>query len=375
VSILLLSFCFYLLSCNMFWLLLLILPYSAILLIATINLWKKNSHRSKESASDKDLPPISVIIAAKNEESNLNALISDLQSLDYPKEKLEIIIVDDHSTDATARLIKEAEGINYLLSDGNGKKKALAIGLKQSSGELILTTDADCKVQTEWLRAYAEKYLEEKPDFIIGQVKPDHQKSLLSSFSEIEFYSLQAVTAGLALAGKAVLCNGANLAFRKEAISNYSKSVKSDIASGDDIFLLHSVKRNKGKIAWLNNTQATVTTRLPGRIKDFFRQRSRWTGKSVYYKDFDTIFVGLSTLIANISIIAALVFLIINIDTWPLFVAFSLARILTEIMLLSSYLKKPEKLRLLLLHIPLSLLYPIYTILIATISFFPRKRW
>jgi len=171
------------------------------------------------------------------------------------------------------------------------------------------------------------------------------------------------------------LCNGANLAFRKEAISNYSKSVKSDIASGDDIFLLHSVKRNKGKIAWLNNTQATVTTRLPGRIKDFFRQRSRWTGKSVYYKDFDTIFVGLSTLIANISIIAALVFLIINIDTWPLFVAFSLARILTEIMLLSSYLKKPEKLRLLLLHIPLSLLYPIYTILIATISFFPRKRW
>ncbi len=358
----------------MFWFLLLVVPYLITILIAWVNLRKKNI-REPVQIEEENLPSISVIIAVKNEESCLPDLISDLKSLDYPEDKLEILIVDDHSSDSTTGIIKNVSIVNYLLSKGRGKKQAIATGLEYAKGELILTTDADCSLKSSWIRSYADMYISEKPDLIIGQVKPERRKGLISVLSELEFYSLQAVTGGLALAGRPIMCNGANLGFRKSAVKNYLQSVNSDIASGDDMFLLHTIKKSGGRITWLNNDDGTVSTQLPNKIKAFFSQRSRWAGKSIYYKDFDTILVGLSTLIANLSIIAAIVLIIINPIFWPLAIALFLAKTIPEFLLLSGYLKNPGKLKLLLLFLPASLLYPFYVLITVFLSMFPKKNW
>ena len=178
----------------MIWTILLILPYSVIILIAWINLRKAKTKVSAKKTPDNSLPNVSVIVAAKNEEAYLPGLISDLQNQDYPVERLEIIIVDDHSSDSTSTLIKDAGGNNYILSNGIGKKQAIASGLAHAKGELIITTDADCRLNRNWLRVYTEKFISEKADLIIGQVKPQHYRGLLNTFQELEFYSLQAVT-------------------------------------------------------------------------------------------------------------------------------------------------------------------------------------
>lgn len=359
----------------MFWTIIFIVPYSVIILLAWINLRKSRTITSKGIVTNSALPDVTIIVAAKDEESNLPTLISDLQSLDYPIDKLEIFIVDDNSSDSTAHLIKKAEKIYYLRSNGIGKKHALASGLEQAKGELILTTDADCRLPSDWVKAFAGKYLETYADLIIGQVEPEQKKGFISIFSALEFYSLQAISGGMALAGRPVICNGASLGFKKLDIEAYLKSVKADIASGDDMFLLHSIKKSSGKIAWLNNPEGTVSTRLPHRLKALFRQRSRWAGKSIYFTDPDTIAVAASTLIANLSIIAAIVISIINPTFWPLLIALFLAKIIPEFLLLTSYLKNPGKLNLLLLFLPASLLYPFYVLITVGLSMPAKKHW
>ncbi|MDX2413917.1 MAG: glycosyltransferase [Bacteroidales bacterium] len=359
----------------MVWTILIILPYSVIIFIAWIKLRRAKTIVSDKNVSGDSLPRVSVIVAAKNEENCLPDLISDLKSLDYPKDKLEILIVDDHSSDSTAGLIQNSRNINYFLSKGRGKKQAIATGLEYARGELILTTDADCSLKNSWLRSYAEMYILEKPDLIIGQVKPERGKGLISVLSELEFYSLQAVTGGLALVNKPVMCNGANLGFRKAAVEDYLKSVKADIASGDDMFLLHTIKKSGGRITWLNNDDGTVSTRLPHRLRDLFRQRSRWAGKSIYFTDSDTIAVAISTLIANLSIIAAIVLIIINPSFWPLAIALFLAKTIPEFILLSGYLKNPAKLKLLLLFLPASIIYPFYVLITVIISIVVKRKW
>ena len=359
----------------MIWTILLILPYSVIILIAWIKVRKAGAILSGEKVSDDSLPDVSVIVAARNEEVRLPLLISDLQSLDYPTGKLEVFIVDDHSSDATARIIKEAGNIIYLLANGEGKKHAIASGMDRAKGELVLTTDADCRLPSGWVKAYAESYRKENADLIIGQVKPVHRSGLISIFSELEFYSLQAVTGGLATAKKPVMCNGANLGFRKSSIKDYLKSVKSGLASGDDMFLLHSTKKSGGKIVWLNNTRGTVSNMLPARLKEFLRQRSRWAGKSIYYRDIDTIVLSISTLVANLTIFAAIILVLINPTHWPFAIILYAAKTIPEILLLSGYLPRPEKLRLLLLYLPASLLYPVHVLLTVIISMFSTKKW
>ena len=127
---------------------LLIVPYILIISYAWLGLIKQGSKDfiTLGQQESKQLPNITVIIAAKDEEDCLPALINDLQEQVYPSDRHEIIIVDDKSTDSTSQIIKEADGITYMLSKGDGKKKAIACGLEHAKGELIITTDSDCRI-------------------------------------------------------------------------------------------------------------------------------------------------------------------------------------------------------------------------------------
>lgn len=359
----------------MLWFALISIPYAIIILLAWINLCKVKKELPYRQVKHNNLPAVSVIVAARNEENNLPELISDLQNQDYPPQKLEIIIADDNSSDRTSQIIKEADKVIYLLSKAVGKKMAIASALEVASGELILTTDADCRLSSGWVQAFAESFLNDKADLIIGQVDAKGEKGLLAAFIQLEFLSIQAITAGLALAGRPIMCNGASLGFRKSYIQHYPEDVRADLSSGDDIFLLHSVKKKGGSIIWPGTKSSNVVSSLPENLRELFSQRGRWTSKSVHYNDADTIVVGLSTLLLNLSLLAGVVLSVFNPDFLTVTLLLFMGKLIPDILILTRYLKIKRKMPLILYLLPLSIIYPFYVLISVLSGLFPGRRW
>ena len=135
----------------------------------------------------------------------------------------EIIIVDDNSTDGTAEAFyafKLTDNIHLISNNGKGKKEAIKTGIMKASGKLIMTTDADCRMGSSWIGTVAAFYEEHKPDMIISPVQIESSPGFFGRFQELEFLSLQGITAGTAYGGNGTMCNGANLSFTKEAYLN-----------------------------------------------------------------------------------------------------------------------------------------------------------
>jgi cellulose synthase/poly-beta-1,6-N-acetylglucosamine synthase-like glycosyltransferase len=238
---------------------------------------------------------VSVIIAARNETQNIPTLLKSLDQQDYPKQLFEIIIVDDHSTDDTKRVIL-SEGISNLVyaeqdKDLFSKKKAIEKGIRMSKGEWIITTDADCIHPPSWLSSFARTYKENNAAFIAAPVKIDYGKKFLQKFQAVDFMMLQGITAsGIAL-NLHYMCNGANLGFSKNAfyeVDGYSGIDR--IATGDDMLLMHKIKKlYPGNIIYLKNREAIVTTAPMETWKEFFMQRKRWASKTFVYDDWRII--------------------------------------------------------------------------------------
>jgi glycosyltransferase involved in cell wall biosynthesis len=166
---------------------------------------------------------VSVVIAARNEEQTLPHLIRDLQKQDYPSHLFEVLIIDDFSTDGTA-LLRQALPSNFrmLTPEGNAqqstKKKAIAAGVAAAGGELILVTDADCRVGKQWISTIASFYVETGASFIAAPVKYTVQPSLLQVLQALDFITLQGITAASVNADFGAMCNGANLGIHQRSL-------------------------------------------------------------------------------------------------------------------------------------------------------------
>ncbi|HEY4789172.1 MAG TPA: glycosyltransferase, partial [Bacteroidales bacterium] len=116
--------------------------------------WEK-LQRFETTISDASDVFTSIIVPVRDEEENIKLLLDDLTSQNYPLEQFEIILVDDHSSDNSVQLAKEYPASNLkiqtLPTDSNGKKAALRLGIQEAKGELIITTDADCRRGSGWL--------------------------------------------------------------------------------------------------------------------------------------------------------------------------------------------------------------------------------
>ena len=112
-----------------------------------------------------------------------------------------------------------------------------------------------------WIRTIAAYFEENNPDMIICPVQLDGKQGFFARFQELEYLSLQGITAGTAAGGNGIMCNGGNLAFTREAYLNHADHLHMELATGDDVFLLHSLKKDPGsKIIWLESQEAVVTT-------------------------------------------------------------------------------------------------------------------
>jgi len=296
--------------------------YSIVMIRYTIS-WKNLAVYKNHSA----MPPstyISIIIPVRNEEKHLEDCLNSLRSQDYPSRLFEILVINDNSTDQSAllsdRFFKKNPSISGRLINlkedggGHGKKIAITKGVQNANGKLIITTDADCTANKLWIRTIAEFYEENGPKLIAGPVLLKGFKSIFQKIMELEFIGLMAATASAINQSKPIMCNGANLAFEKEAFIDVGGYHGNDnILSGDDVFLLVKIHQAfPGKILFLKSKNGLVhTSNNPG-LSDFVAQRSRWVSKVRMISDSNTLFVAFVIYLCNFMVLFNMITWLIN---------------------------------------------------------------
>lgn len=255
---------------------------------------------------------VTVIVAARNEEQVIANTLDDLVNQDYNKQLTEIIFIDDHSIDRTADIILQyaSKGIKLIqLNESNQlnsyKKKAIQTAIGQADGQLILTTDADCRMGPHWLSTIVNFYETNSYKMISSPVAYFEEQSWFERTQSLEFLYLIGLGASTIGNGKPSTCNGANLAYEKDAFYDVGgfKGID-DLASGDDELLLHKMaEKYKGGIGFLKHQDAVVYTHAKPSLKAFIQQRKRWASKSTRYKNKSIIALGVCIWLFNLSIL------------------------------------------------------------------------
>ena len=320
----------------------------------------------------------SIIIPIRNEEKNILKIIEDIKFQDYPKEYFELIVIDDFSEDNSWNLVSAEtnENLRLIKNSGKGKKSAIQTALNIAKNEYIIQTDADCRIAQNWLMSinrYINRY---KPKLLLAPVIYKKGDSFFSYLQELDFYSLMMTTVGLTGVGSPILANAANLIYPKEIIKNRDL-LKLKLCSGDDIFLLHYVKKKYGsnQVHYLNSKEATVTTKSQTSIKSFFMQRIRWASKSRFYKDKQTILVGLLVAIINFLILGLVLGVFVSANNKHLLIVALVAKMLADYALLFPILRFYKRIDLLIYFPFLSLLYPFYISFVGIFSQFIGFEW
>jgi len=325
---------------------------------------------------------ISIIVAARNEENNIKNLIEDIINQDLSKDLYELIIINDFSEDDTKHIIeKYSENYHNILllnSDSKGKKAALQTGISQAKGQLIATTDADCRIGNEWLSTIYSYYKKYNPKMIVAPVAFFQKDKLLSfnNLQALEFLSLIISGAGAIGLHKPIMCNGANLIFEKKVYEQLNDPFSNKYASGDDmLFMLKIKKLYPKKILFLKSQKAIVYTYAQKTLKSFVNQRIRWTSKSKAYKDFDLIFTSILILTINLLLFINLIISIFNINYFSNFLIILLIKSIPDFIFLLVTSNFFSSKKLLILFVPLQLFYFIYIVIIGFIGNFAKFKW
>lgn len=243
---------------------------------------------------------ISIIIPARNEAKNIFNILHDISEQNYPAELFDVIVMDDHSDDDTYtisssfaekhpqfRIFKLADLIEQAGIKSAYKKRAIEAAVKLASGTLIVTTDADCRVQKTWLQHIAAFYEKEKCKLIAAPVCFYGVDSRFQQFQALDFCGMQAITGASLSMGMFNMANGANLIYEKEAFLKVNGYQDIDNkASGDDMLLVYKIAQQyPEQVKFLKDKLAVVYTKPCDTVNEFLQQRFRWTSKSRSYQD------------------------------------------------------------------------------------------
>lgn len=335
---------------------------------------------------DGPLPPrISVLIAARNEELNIGRTLDCLVVQDFPKDRLEIIVVDDHSTDRTAEVILSYAhvGVKLLqLDEGDKlnsyKKLAISKAIAVAEGDIIVTTDADCRMGKAWLSTVIQFMETKKMDMVSSPVIYDEEKSLFERFQTLEFMYL----IGLGAAGignnSPTTCNGANLAYRRSTFYEVGGfNGIDDVASGDDELLLHKVaEKYPERIGFCKSREAIVYTDAKPTLASFLSQRKRWASKSTKYKDKRVVVLGVLIWFFNLALLISTVHLLCTLPDFYWFFVISLGlKAGVELFFLMPITSFARRSRL-LLYLPfLSLIHALYLVYIGVAGNIGKYDW
>jgi cellulose synthase/poly-beta-1,6-N-acetylglucosamine synthase-like glycosyltransferase len=359
-------------------LLIISLIYLVIITVFTIGWFKL-----KAGFEASTLPDIltTIVVAVRNEEENINSLLKNLTSQLYPHNLLEIIIVDDHSQDGTVKLIEKfisnnpTYNIKLYYSDDEGKKSAIHTGVTKATNNFILVTDGDCLPGKHWVRKMSSYYKKYKPKLLLAPVVYINEKTFFQKLFSLEFISLVASGAGAIGVGIPFMGNGANMGFEKEAF--LKTDLRKGYSSGDDVFLIHSIKKEHGKksIHFLKDVGVVVRTFSVKNLKEFIRQRLRWASKARGYKNIASVITSLSVLLFNIGLFFLFVTAFFYSWLFIVWFLFIFLKTLIDMPLLQGFARLTGKSHLLVFILPLEFVYPFYVTFTGISSLFVRYKW
>ena len=330
---------------------------------------------------------VTVIIPARNEENNIGKCLESILKQSYPISLVEIIVVNDHSTDGTEAIVNNFNDpcirlINLQEHIGGEeinayKKKAIEVAIEKSSGELIVTTDADCTVNPDWLQSIVLLYQEKKAVFIAAPVKINDRHSLLSIFQSLDFITMQGITGASVYKKIYPMCNGANLAYSKNAFKDVNGFEKIDrIASGDDMLLMNKISRKfPDQVFFLKETDAIVTTDPAPDWKSFLHQRIRWSSKADKYNNQNILLTLLFVYIFNLCLFIFLIAAVWNIYWLFVFFILIIVKTLAEFLFVKTVAGFFGQGRLMRYFFFLQPLHIIYIIIAGTLGKFGSFQW
>jgi cellulose synthase/poly-beta-1,6-N-acetylglucosamine synthase-like glycosyltransferase len=334
--------------------------------------WQMNKKSNSDSKKT-----LSLIIPVRNEALNIIALLKDLEAQTLDKSQFEVIIANDNSDDDTAGLVENYRNqstlnIQLIHLDADSifkspKKKAISTCIKLAKGDIIVTTDGDCRVNRNWLseiqhhfNTHDAVFLSAPVSFLASQ-KTNLVSQLWNQMQEIEFVSLIVSGACSIKMNQPNMCSGANIAYLKSAFEQVNGFEGNEhIASGDDEFLMHKMaKEFPQKISYLKSQKAIVETAALPNVKSFFNQRKRWASKWTHYKTLSPKLLAFFIFSTNLGLIYALF-------TGNQHIA--LLKLIPEFFFLSTSLVFFGKTKLIFIVPLLQLIYPFYVVLFGLVS-------
>ena len=297
----------------MFYIILIINSLYFIFNLILIYAWLKMRNNFTIKSSEKDTK-LTVIIPVRNEAGNIVRLLEDLSNQDYPTENFEVIIANDDSSDNTADLIlSHQETSNYRIillnifgeNDSSPKKRAIQKSIEISSGELIITTDGDCRVSSKWLSSIQQFYKSSGAKLISSPVTFIDENTFWNAAQIIEFASLIGSGACAMYLQKPNMCNGANIAYTREVFEEVGGFAGNEhLASGDDEFLMHKIaQKYPDKVKFNSNTDSIVKTNSQPDLKHFYQQRRRWASKWKHYNNWQISALAMFIFAVNLGVI------------------------------------------------------------------------
>lgn len=330
--------------------------------------------RSHVQGNRIDPNQVVVLIPFRNEEQRLAPLLSSLQAITRGPGK--IVFIDDHSDDASAKMIHEAmTGGNYsilTLPDGiEGKKRALRYGIQHTESRWILTMDADIRVPKDYFVKLAN--LAQADMYVLPAIMEPATR--LEHFYAIDLYLVNAVNAGLSGLARPIVASGANLLYSRDTFLLVDNFVShAHAASGDDTYLLRDFRLNLTDVRVSTDPGIAVFTETPHSFRELIDQRLRWIGKTGDMKDLLSTLLGLLQVFLTAGFMALLVWSMIQ-QTWSMTLAFLVLKTFIDMTLFYGFFSRTRRLSS-WWYIPLyEVVFPFYSLLILLLMPFYKPKW
>jgi cellulose synthase/poly-beta-1,6-N-acetylglucosamine synthase-like glycosyltransferase len=358
--------------------------YTTLILLYRIS-WNEISETKEVNYND----TVSVVVACRNEEKNIKNLIKDVMNQNFDKYRFDMIIVDDHSEDKTLQILyEESEKRNNLHivcmnDDEIGKKNAIRKGVGIANGNVILCTDADCRVGGDWIKTMLSCFTNKRIKFVAGLVKFSSENTFLNKFQSLELISLVSSGAAAIQRKKSTICNGANLAFRKKEYNDIPLDVFHDFRTDDVSLLYYFKKYYKDGILFSKDLDSIVETNSNPNLISQFQQKLRWISNSKNIRDWQSVYVAsvvfLMNLILSILLVLTLWSILMDFDNTyiilvNLFVVVFI-KYLTDYLFLKEALDFFRRKDLLIYLLPFEIINAIYTVIIITLSLVYSPKW
>lgn len=352
---------------------LLFLAYAVLMLVYARG-WHSRKGRPA-AAMQGPLPSITIVIPARDEAAHIASCLQSILAQPYPAGMLEILVIDDFSSDDTAviaeRLLSEKGRVlrlaQYLSPEQRlnaYKKKALELAIGEAKGEWIITTDADCIAPSGWLQQLSGAMQAEGVQFIAAPVSftPARRHDVLYYFQSLDFMTMQGITAASAALKLGNMCNGANLAFSKAAYQEVDGYKGIDhIASGDDMMLMYKIQQRYPQgICYLKNREAIVATPAQPTWGSFLNQRIRWSSKADKYDDKKLTVILALVYFFNLNFLALGIAGFFDMRCWLMLCLLLIAKVAVELGFLApvaAFYRKTKELVFFPLLQPLHILY------------------